>query len=196
MAAITLPSAPAARAGMPELLRFGGDLKPPLGGPVQRIVRLGTRFALTLDYPPMLKASFDALMAALIRADTEGTTVLTDFVQQPSTLTFGTPLVNGASQVGATLAADGFTSGLAIPAGTLFSFTASGRNYLHMVHTAVTATGGAATLAIGPMLRASPADNAALQFAAPKIEGFVEAIRWRHAEDKTYALSVTIAEAE
>ena len=50
----------------------------------------------------------------------------------------------------------------------------SGLQYLYQTTTAVTANGsGQATLVLRPMLRASPADNAALIYNPATVEGFV-----------------------
>jgi len=85
----------------------------------------------------------------------------------------GTPLVNGASQTGTSLITDGWTAGYTIPKGKWISVSVSSLLYLYQVTAAVTANGsGQATLVLHPMLRASPADNAALNVNPATIEGF------------------------
>ena len=56
--------------------------------------------------------------------------------------------------------------------GQFFSILAGGRHYLHMA-TAITVANasGLASVPIFPMLRVSPADNAACHFAKPMIQG-------------------------
>ncbi len=80
-----------------------------------------------------------------------------------------------------------------------FSVTVSGRNYLYFTTDLVTANGsGQATLPIAPMLRASPADNAALAFATPKIEGFLSGTteEWDLDVLTTVGISFTLTEIE
>ena len=63
-----------------------------------------------------------------------------------------------------------------IPAGAAFSGEVSGTSYLYIVTDDVTPDGsGNATLNLDCLLRASFADGAALEFAAPVIEGFLPA---------------------
>ena len=86
----------------------------------------------------------------------------------------GTPLVNGASQTGSSLITDAWTAGYVIPKGKWVSVSVSSLLYLYQTTAAVTANGsGQATLSLRPLLRASPADNAALNINPAKIEGFV-----------------------
>lgn len=113
-------------------------------------------------------------MAARLKATTTGDTVVLEW-PQPAQASLGTPLVNGGSQLGSSLIADGFTASAVIPELAFFSFEKDSHHYLHATTASGTASGGgAATLSIGPMLRVSPADNAALNFTAPKIEGFMD----------------------
>jgi len=86
----------------------------------------------------------------------------------------GTPLVNGASQTGTSLITDAWSASYAIPKGKFVGVSVSGLQYLYQTTTAVTASGGgAATLVLRPMLRTSPADNAALIINPATVEGFV-----------------------
>lgn len=84
-----------------------------------------------------------------------------------------TPLVNGASQTGASLVTDGWRvsgTGLLLP-GDYVEVTAGGQKELHMVTAQVDSDGtGAATINFKPPLRASPADSAALVLANPVVE--------------------------
>lgn len=198
--AIALPATPRTSSGTPVLRRFGADLRPLTGGPVQRFTRIGTRFAVQMTYPPMTKAQAEPLIAALVDADTLNDTVIAPLTMAPLVASLGAaPLVNGAGQAGAILNADAFTPGVVIPVGTPFSFLVAGRNYLHMTRAAISANGsGAAALPIGPLLRASPADNTALNFAAPQIEGFVEGpeIPWSVDTAMLYGVSFALFEIE
>lgn len=196
---VTLPTTVRPSHAKLYLRRAGRDLTPANLGPVQRLARLGTRFAADLVYPPMTKVQAEALIGALVDVDTQGTTLVVELPMGPLAASLGTPLVNGASQSGSTLNADGFTASVAIPVGTPFSVVASSRNWLHMTRQAISANGsGVAALPIGPMLRASPADNAALTFAAPKLEGFIDGneLPWDVDTAMLYGLAFTVFENE
>ena len=197
--AVTLPTTILPVSADAALMRFGVDLVPPLGGVTQRVSRLGSRFRVSLAFPPMTRVNADEMLGALLEADTDGESVIATFPQPAQADPFGTPLVNGGSQTGSSFSADGFLAGALIPAGTMFSFTKSGRIYLHMVTSAATASGGgAATLAIAPMLRVSPADNAALSFTTPQIEGLIEgdSVGWSVNTAGHYQIGFSLAEAE
>ena len=73
---------------------------------------------------------------------------------------YGTVLVNGASQSGATLAVDALTS--APKVGDIF--TIAGVDKVYTVTTSATVSSGGSTLAINPNLASSPADNAVVTF--------------------------------
>lgn len=83
----------------------------------------------------------------------------------------GTPLVKGAGQTGSALVIDELTpSALAFRAGDFFSLGTGADTRLYRVTADVTANGaGEASLPIIPPLRSSPADNAQLEVAAPKV---------------------------
>lgn len=124
--------------------------------------------------PPMTYDTAREWIGSRLRAVTEGATVVFEW-PQPTQSSLGSPLVNGGAQAGTSLICDGFSAGATIPALAYFSFSAGGRYYLHTVTTQATANGsGQVTLNISPMLRVSPADNAALDFVTPKIEGFMD----------------------
>jgi len=73
---------------------------------------------------------------------------------------YGTVLVNGGSQTGASLIVDGLT--YAPQEGD--TFTIAGVNLVYTVLADATVTSGGATLSINPSLASSPADNAAITF--------------------------------
>ena len=88
---------------------------------------------------------------------------------------YGTVLVNGASQTGATLAVDALT---AVPrVGDLF--TVAGIDKVYTVTTTATVSSGGSTIAISPNLASSPADNAVVTFISLSREG---ALRTRFVE--------------
>jgi hypothetical protein len=169
---LTLPTSPQPAQFALELVTARNDLSPAFGGPVQRLNRKGSRWRATVSLPAMTYA--DALAWTDLRAE-DDTVVLN--VPQPglSTGTPGAPLVKGAGQLGASLLIDGLTVGYVIRKGQFLSVVTGSQRYLYQATAQVTASGaGEATVAIRPMLRVSPADNAVVEIAAPKIEGFVQ----------------------
>jgi len=88
---------------------------------------------------------------------------------------YGTVLVNGASQTGATLAVDALTAAPRV--GDVF--TVAGVDKVYTVLTTATVSSGGSTLAISPDLASSPADNAVITFISLSREG---ALRTRFIE--------------
>lgn len=197
--ALVLPTVPAPRGLTFRPVTRRRDLEPAFGGPISRIRRLGTKWSVDVEMPPMRYA--EAAMewvAALTSAEAE-TVILA--LHQPG---FdpgapGTPLVNGAGQLGSTLSLDAFTPAYVARPGQWFNLTVSGRKYLYQVAAETVATGGVmASLSINPMIRRSPADNSAAEFAAPVIEGFISGreTSWTVDVARTVGLSFTVTERE
>lgn len=175
MAVITLPESRAIKVDKPRLLDWGGRLVPPLGGAAQTLNRLGTRWALEVTIPLMrTEPDGRAWAAALVQAKVSGVAMWfrQDGFNVGLPANTSTPLVNGAAQTGSTLAIKGFRPGYVIGAGQFFSIYDNGRHYLHMASAIITADGsGLASVPLFPMLRFSPANNAACHFAKPMIQG-------------------------
>ena len=76
-----------------------------------------------------------------------------------------TPLVNGASQTGRTLATDGWpVSTTVLVAG---QFVTIGNQLLQLTENITSNASGVATLTFEPPIRVSPADNAAIEYKNP-----------------------------
>jgi hypothetical protein len=88
------------------------------------------------------------------------------FIRNPANL--GGPLVNGAGQTGTTLATDGWGS-RGMSAGDFFSIGSGASLRLHQLTADAVPVAGAVTLQFVPALRASPADNAALNVVNPGV---------------------------
>ncbi|MDO1559829.1 hypothetical protein Q0812_10365 [Brevundimonas sp. 2R-24] len=173
------------------------DLLATFGGPSQRTSRLGDRWTIEVTCRPMRYAQAAGFIAKLIQGLAERVLVA---IPQPGLEIGnpGTPLLKGAGQSGRTLQADGFTPGYVIQAGQYFSLVQGGQRYLHQVTDAATANGsGEVELSIYPMLKVSPSDNATLEFAAPKLEGFLQGNRqaWTIGLVENVGLSFAVTEA-
>lgn len=181
---VALPELPRAARFAPRLIRAGGDLKSSLGGPTQRISRLGSRYAVDVALPTMDLACGQAWVAAQLQAEAIGATVRLALPQRRDLPTGVT--ATGAS--GSTLVDVTGAGGAAIVAGMLFSFESGGVSYLHMV----TGVDGA-ELSVAPRLRAALAG--ALEFEAPQVEGFLEETSWSVELLRFVGQTFTITEA-
>jgi hypothetical protein len=194
---ILLPSTPLAASITPQLVDFGAVITPPLGGEQQRLNRLGNRWALTVQLPPMkIEPAGREWIAALNEAVTDSAV----FAFPQVDFAVGTPgatLVNGANQTGSTINLDGFSANYPIRKGQFFSIIIGGRRFLYQSRADIAASaGGVVALPITPMIRKSPADNAVCEFAAPMIEGFLQGQgnQWTVDLARTVGLEFTIFE--
>lgn len=168
--AVTLPTTPSPSSASARLLDWGADQVPSLGGPAQRLSRLGSRFAVDYEMPPMEYETAMAWIQRLLRGKTER--VLIEFFQPGfSAGSPGSPKVATAATGGTSLSLKELSSGYRIKEGQFFSIVHGGRRYLHSANADATATGGAATVGITPMLRTAISVNDVVEIATPMIEG-------------------------
>ncbi len=193
-----LPDYPSPNGADIGLLDFGSLLTPALGGPVQRVNRLGSRFRISVSMPPMTTKTARAWIARLVMAKTEGARMplpLLDF--NPGAP--GTPLITGAGQAGTTLNIDGATPGYAFREGQMFSILTGGKHHLYML-AAETIVGalGTAALPLTTALRRQHADNDPLHVTQPMIEGFVggDEFMWNLSLERLISLQFEIAESQ
>lgn len=169
---------------------------PQIGGIRQRKVRLGSHFRMEGVFPPLAMDVGRAHAADILACEVTPAAIL---IPQPELVigTPGTTLVNGGSQSGYSLGIDGATVGYTFKKGQFFNHITASRRYLYIIETDVTANGsGQATLSIWPMLRTTPADNAVIDFSAPRIEGWLEiGGGWDVTPDFTVETSFNIEEA-
>ncbi|WP_426043704.1 hypothetical protein [Caulobacter sp. DWR3-1-2] len=196
--AVTLPDTPSWASANPALLDFGAVLEPGLGGPSQYVGRLGDRYEIAVQMPPMEAEVARVFISRLTQA--KKSSLLMPFPQAGVTIgAEGAPRVNGAGQAGTVLAIDGLPPAKAVKEGWFFSVVVAGRRYVHQITTdAVANGGGAVTLSIEPMLRVSPTDNAVVELAQPMLEGFVQSdgLPWSIDVATHVGLSFTVRETE
>lgn len=192
-----LPTSPAPQVATPSVVDFGSTLTPALGGPEQRINRLGNRWRLAVTMPPMQnKDEGRVFISRLVRGRSEGVRMrfpLAGF--NPGSP--GSPNVQGSGQAGRILNLSGFQAGYTVKEGQFFSIETNGTHYLHQADGEVTADGsGVAQLTINPLLRVSPGNGDVCHFAQPMIEGLVEGQEWQwdYALDYTVGIEFTIKE--
>ena len=135
---IDLPATPYAVEMTPSLVSFGGTLTPALGGPSQRINRLGDRFRVEATLPPMPYDVGRVWVSRLNRAQSDE--VRWGFYQ---------PGIAGGGQFGAPQAGTGGKrvvfrddSGYTFQEGRFLNVEgADGRSALHQIDATVTGTG-------------------------------------------------------
>lgn len=181
-----------------RLLDFGGIMRPPLGGSVTRVNRLGNRFAADVSLPPLELDRGRVFVSRLIRAKREGLRM-----EIPLTLgEQGVPgvgaTVDGTVTGGTSLPVKGVNAGWVAREGYWLSVVKSGQHYVHNICAQAIADGsGDVTLTIEPELRVSLADGDVVNLAKPMIEGFVDGSEaaWEWSLARHAMISFTLEEA-
>ena len=180
VAVTNLPTSPIYVTGSPRLVSYATDQKSSLGGNTQRLTRLGSRFAIDVQYPPMVYSDAQQFLVALVQSETVALSI--PVPQRGLTIgTPGSPVVNGNGQAGLALAIRGAAAGYTVQLGQFLSVITGGRRSLYMCTSATTLNGsGAGTVPIGPMLRTTPSDGDTVELAVPRLEGFlpIGAAKW------------------
>ena len=128
---------------------------------------VGSRWEATITLPPLLRANADVWIAFLLSLGGQyGTFLMGDPIaatpRGSASTTPGTPLVNGSSQSGNTLAIDGLPVSTAnyLRAGDYIQLGSGATSRLYKVLEDVESnSSGEANISIWPDLRSSPADN-------------------------------------
>jgi hypothetical protein len=195
---IDLPTWPGPRSAVASVQDFGGTLRPSVGGPAQRLNRLGSRYTIAVTMPPLTNAKDGRLWVnRLVRGLQEGVRMqypLLDF--DPGTP--GSFVVDGASQAGTALDIRDGTPFYAFKEGQPFSIEVAGQHYFDFIADATEAdVNGDATITLSQMLRVSPANGDAVHFAKPMIEGFIEGdeVSWQIALERLIGIEFSIAES-
>ena len=185
---IIIPDKPASRVDAPRLIDFGGFLTPSGGGPLQRLNRMGNRYAVTVTMPPMRGREARVFMNRLIRGKSEGARMawpMDGFDPGTPHLSIGTPVtVDGAGQAGRQLALRSVAPRYAFREGQPVSLEVDGQHYLDFIAApAIVAADGRVTVTLSQMLRVEPPDGAIFHITRPMIEGFIvgSEIAWEQA---------------
>lgn len=196
---ITLPEHPSPNAADIALIDYGAFLTPSLGGPVQRINRVGSRFKLSVTLPPLPAAKLGRQwVSRLIRGKSEGVRIelpLLDF--NPGFP--GAVVVSASGQTGSTLTVSGANPNYVFREGQFFSIETGGIHHLYMVNSEVVGTaGGTATLAITPMLRRQHLINDLCHFHKPMIEGYIDGneMMWNLSLGNFIGIQFSLSEAQ
>ncbi|UYY60102.1 hypothetical protein [Sphingomonas sp. S2-65] len=195
---IALPSSPGPASAEPAYLEWGGTLRPVFGGAMQKLLRLGDRFAIDVTMPKLrTEAAGRVWVSKLIQAQRQG--AIFEWPQLGLDIgNPGAPRVNGGGQAGSAINLRGFAPGYQVRDGQFFSIIHGGRYYLEMATADVAADGGGnVVLPIAPMLRMQPGNGAICDFN-PKIEGLIEgdSRSWTLDVARFVGLSFRIVEAK
>lgn len=195
---VTLPTCPYPTDYQVLLRDFGAVLTPFLGGPEQRINRLGMRFGLRLTMPPMDADEGMVYLSRLLQGR-QSTVILPWPLLDFDPGTPGAPLVSAAVESGTAIPIKGLTPGYQVKEGQFLSVIHSGRRYVYMFTADATANGsGNLSAAIFPLLRTALSTNDVIEIAQPKIEGLVmpgEEISWQIGLDNAREFSFSVLEA-
>ncbi len=195
--AIALPTCPLPNVSQPFLRDFGGDLVPFLGGPEQRINRLGTRLGCRFTMPEMEDDEARPFLSALLRGRQ-------DTVLMPWPLgTFDpgappSPAIS-ATSTGTALSLKGLGAGYQVREGQPLSVIHGGRRYMHLSTGDVTANGsGVANIGVFPPTRVTYSADDVVELVAPIIQGKVspgDEITWQMALELDIAISFSVVES-
>lgn len=197
MAAIVLPTCPIPNEATPFLRDFGGITTPFLGGPEQRINRLGTRLGLRVIMPALDNDDARILVNRLLRATQVGAIMnwpLFDF--DPGTPP--DPKIK-TNSTGTALSVKGLGAGYVIREGQPLSVGGLDlHQYMHLATGEVTANGlGEAVIGVFPPARVTYTTDCVVCIQQPLIEGFVspgDEIAWSIALDNMTEIPFSIVE--
>lgn len=158
---------------------FGGLLTPSLGGASQRVNRMGNRYAIDIELPPLPEEPDGRLFTALLeQAMTQGAIFPVPQLAM-KTLAAGSPVVGTAVTTGSSVALTGLTPNFMFRTGQFISFIHLGRRYLHrLTSTAYATQTGTVTIPIMPLLRTALSVGDVVEVEKPMIEGWIDIPSW------------------
>ncbi|RSU59310.1 hypothetical protein BRX36_19275 [Sphingomonas sp. S-NIH.Pt1_0416] len=197
MAVVELPNWAVPNSASPAFMDFGAVLRPSTGAALLRVDRLGSRYKLTLGFPP-----FDdpdqgrVIVSRLIRAKRMGLRVEVPLLA-PQVIEDA--IVDGAGQAGTTLRLRGLFPRRVVREGYWLSVEkADGQHFLHNVAgESIADAAGKVALPLSEMLRWPFADGARVHLVRPMIEGLVDGNEqaWSISVEKFTHIEFTVEEA-
>ena len=182
----------------PELVDFGASLRPFLGGPSQRLDRLGTRHAISVQMPAMyVESEGRQWIVRLIRAKQED-----GFIRFPQVgFHVGTPgnsiTVGTAVQGGRVLTITGGTPHYSIREGQALTVYSNGRRFFYFASAPLGLdANGAGAIELDVPLREEATVGDVVDLARPVIAGRIMEDGWKWSIDTagTVGLSFRIEE--
>ena len=162
---VLLPVLPALASIKPRLISYRADLTPALGGPMQRVNRVGSRFAVDVQMPSLAGDCARAWLASRMKAEATNDVLRLVWPETDFVLDYQGVQVDGSGQAGTQLAVKGLGAGYEIPGGRFMSILYEDGYRLHMItDTVIAGDDGRAVLSLAPMLRKSPLDSYSVHF--------------------------------
>lgn len=150
-----------------QLLSSSLGVQSPLDLSIQQQEFIGARWGMILEYNTFTEGDANALKAFLVKMRGGANVVeLYNFERpKPQGVAIGAPTIKvvGAGQTGTTLNTNGWATGSHVKAGDFFSVNGE----LKMIVTDAAESANSLTVEFEPPLRASPPDDAPLDFTAP-----------------------------
>ena len=182
----------------PEIVDFGASLRPFLGGPSQRLDRLGTRHAISVQMPPMyVESEGRRWIVRLIRAKQED-----GFIRFPQ-IGFSVGPCGDAITVavgvegGRILRITGATPNYTVREGQAITVTSNGRQFFYLASAqTVLGTTGAGDIELDVPLREEAIAGDPVNLSRPIIAGRIMEDGWKWSIDTagTVGLSFRIEE--
>jgi hypothetical protein len=181
----------------PELVDFGATLRPFLGGATQRLDRIGTRHAITVQMPPMhIESEGRQWIVRLIRAKQEG-----GFVEYPQ-VDFnvgapGLPTISATVEGGRVLLVTGGQPGYAIREGQALNVTSNGRKFFYLSSAPIVLNAsGAGSIELDVPLREETTVGDPVNLGKPIIAGRImeDGWKWTLETNRTVGLSFRLQE--
>lgn len=201
---LTFPTSVTPKSGTFRLRRATSSSVSPFTFRRQVYKFSGETWEGNVTFPPLTQDQVADLQAFLTDLQGQyGTFLYGDpnyLAQGPRGLASGSPLVNGASQTGNSLAVDGLSNNLTgwLKKGDYIQIGTTTSSRLHMVVDDVNTNGsGQATIPIYPAIRTSPADNAAIIVNGAKglFRLASSEVEWDIGEANLYSVSFGFVEA-
>lgn len=197
---ISLPTSPALSGpSTPFLFDMGGMLTPFLGGPVQRINRIGTRFGIRVVTAPLRTDTDGRLFVARLAQARLDRLLMRWPLDGFNPGSPGTPKISATTSGGSTIPLKTMTAGYQVKEGQFFSIVHGGRRYVHMFAADGTVDGsGNLSALIFPMLRTSLSVDDVVEIAQPMIEGHVspdDELNWEISLARRTSIQFSVVEA-
>lgn len=139
MPTVALPTSPGPVEAKVRFLDWGGDLVPALGGPVQRLSRLGSRHAIEFVLPPLTMTDAMAWIQRLKRGKNDRVLIPYPLMGFSPGST-GTPQIRTAASGGTTISLRGVAQGATLSEGQPLSIVVGGKRYVYSADAPATAT--------------------------------------------------------
>lgn len=193
---IALPTTPGARSFHLDLLDWGGELRPGLGGAVQRINRIGMRYALKVELPPLLSRTNGRIWSSKLTLAKQAGAIYNIPSDGMVIGNPGAPLVSAATSGGIVVPIKGMTPGYVVQEHQWISFYAFGRWFLHAMQAGTVDGSGNFVANLLTPLRVPLALNNTTEISVPKIEGFLsDPVGWDTMLEPYNSIGFTIGEA-